>query len=401
MTAGSINLHGMKAEDLLASSSPAARDAMLMQLVTDKNSDVTNVGILASCDPDIVKRSGEEALFAACANGRLDCVKALHAAGVRIDGFYFDDRDPSVTIHQYPLYKAFYEGKWDVAEWLIEQGAQVMHQPRLLGNMVPDAPKLFAYMLAQKNYVQAYLMPKEERATYEEKVMADALWAAIEVIVYNNRTVFADILVAAGVPQEELYRQAMRKQAADILEGLYAAGYRPDVEVEKIALEELYKPDANQDRLWKCAAVRHKWLRHDSHIKLAGDDVDVCRAAVAQDYNAQIADKPALLTLARGGYFASDVAPLVVRYGAAVLAVKDRYGVTLGDVIATRNEEKELFVPARWSGDAAGARACHAALPEQARLRVDIDAVAAAINRHHLQQHKAGAGRFKLGGRKP
>lgn len=375
---------------LLSSTTDAQRKQMLIECAG--NNDLQGLQKLITAEPAIVRRAGEEALAVACGKGYLDIAARLHMLGVRIDGFLFDDSNPAVTISQYPLHCALENSHWDVAQWLIDNGAKVMHMPRVLGNMVNKAPQLFRHMLHELPYIAAYEKRETAVAGSDDKVMGDALLSALEVIAYNEYTAFATIALEEGLAPRDLYDVALKKHSYAILRDLYEAGYRPDA-AQKAAHIAFLDADGNEpQRAGRVRELLNAWTYADNHQTVDEQTLVQHRDALATGFDAG-GDVPAAIALARGGAFLREVAHLLPQAGIDLMLLQDSHGATLAETLAVRGELSQAFDPNAWRGDFNRAVAMHGALPEPLRAQVDMARVSAAFGRYRIGMPAA---QFKL-----
>lgn len=376
---------------LLSSTTDAQRKQMLIECAG--NNDLQGLQKLITAEPAIVGRGGEDALAVACGKGYLEVAQRLHMLGVRVDGFLFDDNNPAVTISQYPLHCAFENSHWDVAQWLIDNGAKVMHMPRVLANMVNKAPELFRHMLHELPYIAAYQKRETAVAGSDDKVMGDALLSALEVIAYNEYTAFAKTALEKGLAPYDLYEVAIKKHSYAILRDLYESGYRPDAAQKAAHIAFL---DAGGNEAQRAARVRElldAWTYADNHQTLDEQTLVQHRDVLAAGFDAG-GDVPAAIALARGGAFLREVAHLLPQAGIDLMLLQDSHGATLAETLAVRGELVQAFDPAAWRGDFGRAVTMHAALPEHLRTQIDLAVVSAAFGRYRIGTPSA---RFKLG----
>lgn len=385
------DLATVQADFLLVSTTPFLRNLMLIECA-EKN-DMTGLQKLITAEPAVVRRAGEDALAAACAKGHLDIVVRLHTIGVKVDGFFFDDNNPSVTITQYPLRCAFENNQWHVAQWLVDHGAKVMPVPRVLENMVGKTPALFALMLKELPYIKAYEAPVDEGLTFDVLTYTGALSAALDVIARNDCADYAALALHAGLSPHSMYDVAMAKHAYAILRDLYVSGYRPDADqmAAHMALIDA-APSSAGVQAEQVRALVQAWVHADNHLQLDPATKQGCVTALTHGYDSG-AEIPAALVLTRGGAFASAVAQYLPQAGMDLLLLKDRHGATLLDALMVRGELAQVFDPAIWGGDFAKAAGLHAQLPNGARKLVDLAAVSARFGRYRVG---AGHSRFKL-----
>lgn len=389
-------LHDLSAEFLLAQTTPGQRKELL--LACAKTNDVTGLQRLLTAEPALLKRAGEDAVAQACIYGHLAVVERLHRLGARINGFLFDDSNPAVTISQYPLYCAVDNGKWDVAQWLIANGASLKelgYQPRLLANSVNKSPSIFRALLQTHPYIAAFEKAKAEQTGANEKGLSDGVWTSLEVIAYNEFAEYAQILIDEGLAPAHVYEAAMKKHSYAVLRDLYVAGYRPD----KVQLITHYALIESEEReVERAAGVRSlldAWVHKDNHINPDADQLARYRAALHQDPCVVLDGVPVVMHLTRSGCFKSDVAPLLASpAGSALMQLTDQHGATLSDVLVVRGELAEAFAPAIWRGDFMAATALYRSLPGNIQTHVDMSALSAAFGRYRMG---AGTARFKLG----
>ena len=385
-----VDLPSIDIDFLLSSTTALQRGQMLITCAT--NNDITGLQKLITAEPAVVKRSGEDAFAAACGKGHLDAAKRLHALGVKVDGFLFDDSNPAVTIAQYPLHCAFENSQWDVAQWLLDHGAKVMHMSRVLGNMVNKTPALFRQMLKDVAYIKSYETPEATRTTLDEKIHADALGGALETIAYNDYTAYSAIALEEGLSPRSLYDVAMKKHAYAILRDLYVMGYRPDVDQMNAHVALMDGETREVERAERVRELVQAWVHADNHLLLDSQTLQNCRAQLSQGFDVGV-DVPAALVLARGGEFSRDVAPLLPQAGIDLLLLKDCHGATLIDTLVVRGELLQVFDPAIWRGNFAQAVALHGQLPDNIQARIDLTAVSASFGRYRMG---SGNARFKL-----
>ncbi len=367
---------------LLASTTQAQRKQMLIACA-DGN-DIDGLQKLITAEPAIVRAAGEDALAAACAKGHLAVAQRLHALGVKVDGFLFDDSNPAVTIAQYPMHCALENSRWEVAQWLIACGAKVMHMPRVLGNMVNAAPVLFRHMLHELPYIASLEKPAELRTGMDEKAMADALLAALEAIAHNEYADDAAIALQEGLPAHTLYDVAMKKHAYAILRDLYERGYRPDAAQKAAHLALLEEAGADNMRAARVRELMQAWVHADNHQVLDAQTLaHSCRVLAAQSLHSAEGAQAAF-ALTRSGAFLRVVAPLLPQAGINLLQAQDEHGATLAEVLAVRGELAQAFDPAAWRGDFALAAAMHGQLPQHLQAQVDLGRVRSAFGRHRI-----------------
>lgn len=383
----------------VSDATPAQRREMLAAAA--RKGDLALLQSIVAHDKEVLKRSGETAMAEACGEGHLEVARWLQAQGVKIDGFFFDDENPGVTIAQYPLYRAVDALRWPVVHWLLSQGAKISHQPRLLGNLVNADMELFTHVLATLPYIAAANKPEGDRDR-EESIHASAVMAALRVVTYNDYLPYAEALMQAGLDPAIIFEDTLQhNESFKILRALYVAGFEPTA--QQLARQETaLVMEMSKEKTGEVKKLVKAW-KHPAPLQPVADELRaLCANALADTPGVWLRDTPmpVVVALTRGGHFMADVAPLLPKHGAALLLQRCHYGVSPADILAGRGELQQVFSAEIWRGHEAEARQLYQQLPAHLQAQVDFSLLSAALRQETLRDQST-ARKFKLGGPKP
>lgn len=375
------------ADFLLASTSPEMREQMFVACACAN--DIAGLDKLMVADDTVLARAGDNALAGACAKGYLAVVQHLHAHGVRLDSAMVWPVDVDATTAQFPLHEALSNQQWDIARWLLENGASMRDIAVPLRQLLNAAPDLFAQMVQAIPYIAAFKKLKPDTAG-EERRHGDELKYVLEQIAIHDHVAEARILLEQGLPAKMLYHEMMGWHAYDAIRMLYDGGYRPDVFDLDLHYYLIQEETVHVEKAKKMKALVDDITYADHHITLGEDELVHLRSKLGiHDQRAAAA-----IALTRGGDFINSVAPLMITVGAELLKVQDIRSFTLERILHLRGELPLILSPVVWRGDSKAALAFYHTLDQQTQAELDISAISASFTTYHLPP---GRGRFKLG----
>ena len=332
-----------------------------------------DMAVLATLAQDAagLKSHGEAALFAACEKGQLAAVQYLAGLGVALTGAYQDVMN-ATFIKNYPLFIAVGHKKWAVVNWLLQQGVvdSEGHLRWALHKIVEDgALDLFARVIKGIADIGVFLEGGSEYRNFTLACVA---------VMERDDPAIVTMLRDAGIPAAVLMTKALQCDAVKVTRDLLLDGVALDPVPTAEILQHVPQIGREKDML----NFIRGWTED---VDLSAADLALCRAALKNDPQAVLDGAPVALTLARGGYFSSDIAPLVAAQGTALLLLADASDCTVGDVAARRGELATAFQTASWGGQVAAVQQCIAALPPRLQKQLDVSAITAVIHQQYLK----------------
>ncbi len=363
-------LPNITADFLLAATTPELRAQMFVACAC--TNDMAGLDKLLLADDGLVARAGDNALAGACAKGHLAIVQHLHVLGVRLDSAMVWPVDVDATTAQFPLHEALSNQQWDVARWLLDNGANMAQVSLPPVNVAQGAPDLL------------YLMIDVGTWTLEQ------LKAALQLIAKNDDAESAQAVLKANLAHR-LYPEAVSQHACAVMRALLESGHRPHVDKLDQHLFELEDEAAESAKAAQMRDIVLAYLHDDNHLQFDAQQLAHYRARLnTHDQRAEAA-----IMLTRAGEFMRSVVPLMITQNGDFMHMQDRRGFELSRILHIRGELMQVFSPLVWQGNRSAAMAFYNGMRKDLQDAFDLGAISAAFTTYHLPR---GGARFKLAG---
>ena len=273
----------------------------------------------------------EQALGMACYYGHMEVVKVLlDEGGVNINCFFFDQENPSVTIHAYPLYKAMEGAQWAVADELLARGA----------SMQGSRDDLFYFAARGKNttmlkrMIEEYGFSPAEENCSETTLQCIAKWTDRDFFLY---------LTQKGLSVKDGAAKLMKAERVDLLKDLILSGFLPTEDMTALAalfvsthphpLRSLIEAWREQTPDMRMMQREENWARYSG--LLADPDLSFASRVL-----------PATLM----GDFNKVVRPNFDKVTPDMLLTQDANGDCVISVLMKDNALKDIFDASLWKG---------------------------------------------------
>lgn len=424
-----------------------ARDMVLAA----SNNELWKIRILHEEYAVDVRSLDSEALNVAAQLGHLETVKYLVAEGCDINrGCNSDGFTPYTA--SYPFILALQGARWDVAEWMLEQGADPCannNQPLLLavekdcfnfirilfetgkldnirnGGMILDHVARYGTCETARFLLSRIAHQENDESLNRALLTATTRNAPQLMLLFlesganpdswqggclNHSAIAgnaeaARILINHGADAAKAdfraFRGAVLNDQREIVRLMLELGClynHPDVFQTLPKGGKFGSPleTANIVREWEPANDnnREAYLRA-MYRDFLKRDFPAFRAP--DDFGMQNGDGRSLLVaLILAGEFESAVSPFFSKVTTEQLLLRDNYGINAVEAFSKYGELDKLFSPALWLGRCDDLRRLWRGLPEYHQQEVDIEKTITAVHQHELKELRRKRGNFRL-----